>query len=155
MSVSHSHNARSCLCADLYGFLLLTSFSLIARLSFMVYLFDTKSVESLQLRFRIEDAVYIMLLCKSWTKRSMWEHQAWCWAKDTRGLFAGCLWPRGQSLLPELQCLPSTGCNSTTRAAEGMGTSNRVCPEALWAGKHWSSAGFPYLAEKGQEHYGQ
>lgn len=29
----------------------------------MVYLFGTKSIESLQLCFRIEDAVYMMLLC--------------------------------------------------------------------------------------------
>ena len=114
---------------------MLMSFSLIACQSFMVYLFGTKSIESLQLRFQIEDAVYIVLLCKSCAKRSMWEHQAWCWAKDTRGLFARRLWPRGQSLLPELQCLPSNGSNSMTRAAEGMGTSNRVCPEALRARK--------------------
>lgn len=108
----------------------------------MVYLFGIKSIESSQLRFWIEDAVCIMSLCESWTKRSMWEQQAWCCAKDTRGFFAGCLWPRGQSLLPELQCLPSTGCNSTTRAAAGTGTSNRVCPEALRAGKYMVSLGF-------------
>lgn len=121
----------------------------------MVYLFGTKSIEGLQLRFRIGGAVYIMLLCRSWTKRSMWEHQARSWAKDTRGLFAGLLWPRGQSLLPELLCLPSTGCNSTTGAAEGRGISNRVYPEALRAGKCTSSVGFLYLAEEGQEHSGQ
>lgn len=79
------------------------SLSLIACLSFMVYLFGTKSIENLQLRFWIEDAVCILLLFKSWTKRSTWEHLAWYSAKDTRGLFAGCLWPRGQSLLLRLQ----------------------------------------------------
>lgn len=110
----------------------------------MVNLFGTKSIESLQLHFRIEDAVYIVLLCKSWTKRSMWEHQAWCWDKDTRELFAGCLWPRRQSQLPEFLCLPSTACNSTIRATEGTGTSNRVCHEALEIGKCMSSVGFSW-----------
>lgn len=106
MFVSHSHNAHSYLCADLYGFLLLISFSLIALLSFMVYLFGTKSIESFQLRLQREDAVY-MLLCKYWTKRSVWEHQAWCWVRDTRVLFAGLLWPRGQSLLPVTPSSPN------------------------------------------------
>lgn len=42
-----------------------------------------------------------------------------------------------------------------TGASGGTGTSNRVCHEALQAGKYTSSVGFPYLAGEGQEHYGQ
>lgn len=132
MSVSCSHNAHSCLCADFYGFLLLISFSLLALLSFMVYLFGTKSIESFQLRLQREDAVY-MLLCKYWTERSMWEHQAWCWVRDTRGLFAGLLWPRGQSLLPvtssSLNWMEQQDCSC------GRDRNFTFFPEALRAGR--------------------
>lgn len=47
----------------------------------------------------------------------------------------------------------STGCNNVTRATEGTGTSYRVCPEALRAGKCTSAVVFLNLAEEGQEHY--
>lgn len=82
---------------------------LINSLSFMPYLFGTKSIKSLQLCFWTEGAIYIVLLCESWTKRSMLGNQAWCWAKDTGRVFAGHSWPRGQSFLPDLQCLLTAG----------------------------------------------
>lgn len=113
--------------------------------SFFFFFFGTKSIESLQLCFQIEDNVCILLPFKSRTKRSRWERQAWCLAEDTRRLFARYLRPRGQSLLLQLQCFPSARGNSRTSTAERTGTSGRFCPEALQAEKYPGCAGSPRL----------
>lgn len=145
MSVSRSHNAHSCLCADLYGVLLLISFSLIAHLSFMVYLFGTKSIEIFQLSLQREDAVYIMLLCKCWTERSTWEHQAWCWVRDTRGLFA--------ELAASYSIFSQLDATAWLKLWEGQELQTELALRHCGLGN--AGAHIQYLAEEGQEHFGQ
>lgn len=132
MSASCSHNAHSCLSAGLYRFLLLISFSLIALLCFMVYLFGTKSIESFQLRLLREDAVY-MLLCKYWTKSSMWEHQAWCWGQTHQRVICRTSVPRGQSLLP----VTSSSSNWVQQQDCSCGRDRNFQPGLPWGTAGW------------------